>query len=123
MYKDVDRQREANRVSQAKHRQGMTSVDSVIPEQTKSVIPGITPCKASASTKRGDDIKCFEDLPSDVQADIRRLARDYTALDGKPVSKEQDFTDRTARAINYQHLFPDGFYSGGRETLCFSKMG
>jgi len=58
--------------------------------------------------KRGKDIKCFEDLPDDVRATIDHMSRgsngkiDHTIL-----------VNRTAIAINYQHLFPGRYYSTG----------
>ena len=62
MYKDKDRQREANRQASQRQRdkKGMTDdcakAGIVIPDHPVPVIP-----------KRGKDIKCFEDLPVDVQ--------------------------------------------------------
>jgi len=90
MYKDKDRQREANRKAKQRQRakEGMTQADNVIPED---VIP-----------KRGKDIKCFEDLPVDVQATIRSLS-----------DTNEEFQRRTQIAIQYQHMFPDRFHSTG----------
>lgn len=48
--------------------------------------------------KRGQDIKCFEDLPLDVQQTIRRTS-----------DSNEEFQKRTAAAIHYQHLFPDRY--------------
>ncbi len=111
MYKDKEKQREANRQAQAKRRQGMTlegmtkQID-VIPEQPKSVIP---------STKRGGDIKCFEDLPADVQLDIVKMSASKAGNDEEAYQLERQ--NRTERAIRYQRLFPDRFYPGGREVV------
>lgn len=92
MYKDKDKQREANRKAKQRQRerieQGMTiTLDNVIPD----VIP-----------KRGKDIKCFEDLPLDVQQTIRSLS-----------DTNEEFQKRTQTAIRYQHLFPDRYHSTG----------
>jgi len=45
--------------------------------------------------KRGFGIKCFEDLPLDVQQTIRTVS-----------STNEEFQRRTAIAIAYQHTFP-----------------
>ena len=84
MYKDKDKQREAQRnwVRQKRaNKQGSTQ----------------------GSTKRGLDIKTFEDLPLDVQDTINRLS----ITDGKVDEAEK--ARRTAAAIHYQHLFPDSY--------------
>ncbi len=53
--------------------------------------------------KRGLDIKCFLDLPLDVQQTIERLCPD--------VAKDHaERCKRTAAAINYQRLFPGRYY-------------
>lgn len=57
--------------------------------------------------KRGKDIKCFEDLPADVQETIHMLS----TINGK--IDQTIKTNRTAIAIHYQHLFPDRFHSTG----------
>ena len=57
--------------------------------------------------RRGKDIKCFADLPPDVQMTIDSLSM----VDGKICQTVK--ANRTAIAINYQHLFPDRFYSTG----------
>ncbi len=65
MYKDKEKQREANK--QAKARQGMT--EGVINQGMTPVIrePSVIP-----SPRRGKDITKFEHLPPDVQATINR---------------------------------------------------
>ena len=89
MYKDKDKQREAQRnwVRQKRaSKQGSTQ----------------------SSTKRGHDIKSFEDLPPDVQFTINRLSMD--------VNGKIDWTskaNRTSIAISYQHMFPDRYDSKG----------
>ncbi len=55
------------------------------------------------SEKRGKDIKCFSDLPPDVQQTIDRLS----VVDGK--IDQHIKAKRTAIAINYQHQFPGKF--------------
>ena len=93
MYKDKGKQREANRQASQRQRdkKGMTDdcakAGIVIPDHPVPVIP-----------KRGKDIKCFEDLPVDVQATINRLSE-----------SNEEKAKRTAAAIKYQHLFPDSF--------------
>ena len=52
--------------------------------------------------KRGKDIKCFEDLPPDVQATIRNLS-----------DTNEEFQRRVGIAIRYQHQFPDRYYTTG----------
>ena len=53
--------------------------------------------------KRGKDIKCFEDLPPDVQATIKRMSSNNGGVTWDITEKAK----RTAAAIKYQHLFPD----------------
>ena len=61
----------------------------------------------ASKPKRGKDIKCFADLPPDVQQTIDSLSM----VDGKICKTVK--ANRTAIAINYQHLFPDRFHSTG----------
>ena len=87
MYKDKDRQREANRQIQAKRRakgvtKGVTSQGVTVSGSGTCVTP-----------KRGKDIKVFADLPPDVQASIRRVSE-----------SNEEFKRRTAIAIHYQHV-------------------
>lgn len=102
MYKNKDKQREANRLAKRAQRardnepQGMTWADNIIPKTDIRVIP-----------KRGLDIKCFEDLPSDVQQTIGIMS----VVEG--VIDQTIKANRTAIAINYQHLYPDRYYSTG----------
>ena len=73
--------------------------------ETKGVIcsgPVVT-----VKSKRGKDIECFADLPPDVQQTIDSLSM----VDGKICQRVK--ANRTAIAINYQHLFPDRFHSTG----------
>lgn len=140
MYKDPDKQREANRLQMRRARaKGNTKQDSVngntvcprvtdqeftrllavdagrtiikvskpgVPdyfpqcETTKAFVEGRP--KDASRAKRGKDIKCFADLPLDVQATIRRLS-----------DTNEEFEKRTAIAIRYQHLFPDRYHSTG----------
>ena len=131
MYKDKDKQREANREASQRRRdkQGMTNdcakAGIVIPDHPIPVIPERTvqgnirvskpgdadyvpQCettrafiegrpKRPETGKRGLDIKCFEDLPLDVQATIVRMSTN----DGKVDEAEK--VKRTAAAIKYQH--------------------
>ena len=97
VYKDKDKQREANRRASQRQRdkKGMTDdcakIGIVIPDHPVPVIP-----------KRGKDIKVFEDLPPDVQATINRVSE-----------SNEEKAKRTAAAIKYQHLFPDRYNSTG----------
>lgn len=104
MYKDKDRQREANRRAQAKFKaKGITK------GITKEGITdkGITLQDIAANNKRGKDIKCFADLPPDVQATIISMSTRDGKLD-KAVKAR-----RTVAAIKYQHLFPDSYEPQG----------
>ena len=126
VYKDKDKQRKANRKASQRRRDmlkgmanqgvmdaGMTKSSSVIPEDTPIVIPCESHIDASdisavkalhqvISLKRGNDIKCFEDLPPDVQETIRAMS-----------DSNEEFQKRTVAAIKYQHLFPDRYHSTG----------
>ena len=125
MYKDKDRQREANRERQRRHRSrcdlirgyrpkgvtntGCDSQGVTESERDKAIeFMSKTAGKAErAESKRGKDIKVFEDLPPDVRATINRLS----TIDGKidQIIK----ANRTAIAVHYQHLFPDRYHSTG----------
>jgi len=52
--------------------------------------------------KRGKDIKCFADLPPDVQATINRISE-----------SNEEKKKWTKIAIKHQHLFPDRYHSTG----------
>ena len=54
--------------------------------------------QGSMGQARGKDIRCFEDLPRDVQRTIDKLSE---------TSEEK--VKRTAAAIHYQHLFPNRY--------------
>ena len=99
MYKDKDKQREAQRkwVRQKRAAKGSTEQGS-----TMDGTQGVTDKGMKSENKRGKDIKCFEDLPPDVQATINRLSE-----------SNEEKAKRTAAAIKYQHLFPDRYYSTG----------
>ena len=112
MYKDKDKQREANRVAAKKYRDSMTDKGmTVIPKSDIRVIPDApmddfaVPAPIQHYTgppRRGKDITKFEHLPPDVQATIDRISMD-----------EQEHNRRTAIAIDYQHKQPDRYYSTG----------
>lgn len=55
-----------------------------------------------AQSKRGKDIKTFDDLPPDVQATINRISE-----------SNEEKQKRTKVAIAYQHTFPDRYHSTG----------
>ncbi|MCK5016944.1 MAG: hypothetical protein KAS32_07710 [Candidatus Peribacteraceae bacterium] len=133
MYKDKDKQREADKLRQRRYRRGLgrRSMRQSQGVTTKGVTntgcdkQGVTD-KAyheaqnikhalnealnppvAITAKRGKDIKCFEDLPPDVQQTIRRVS----------VSNEE-FQKRTQIAIKYQHLISStGSYKGFMDTL------
>lgn len=58
--------------------------------------------KLSHGLKRGKGIKCFADLPPDVQATIDKLSE-----------SNEEKHKRTQIAVQYQHTFPDRFHSTG----------
>ena len=94
MYKDKEKQREANKEAAQRGRdkqKGMTQDAIVIPDHPVPVIP-----------KRGKDIRRFEDLPPDVQQTIERIS-------DSPEEKQ----GRTAIAISYQHTYPDRYETKG----------
>ena len=122
MYKDKDKQREANRQAQARFKAKQSLVErgitkKVLPLEPKSVlvipkhsyigtvpeVPGVT----VVGPKRGKDIKTFEDLSPDVQQTIDMMSMVEGKID------QTIKANRTAIAVNYQHLFPDRYNSTG----------
>ena len=131
MYKDKDKQREANRTASQRRRDmlkgmtnqgvmdaGMTVAPEIIPKSDIRVIPnhpvpvipkhqGFTQGKQvlilDGPKKRGKDIKCFEDLPPDVQKTIDIMSMVEGKID------QTIKANRTAIAINYQHTFPERY--------------
>ena len=73
------------------------------------------PISVIPSNKRGKDIKTFADLPPDVQYTINRLSQ----VEGKICPRVK--ANRTAIAINYQHLFPDS-YGLGMCPVCTGEV-
>lgn len=108
MYKDPDKQREADRARQQRRRdvikaKGVTNTGrdgQGVTRTAETVNPSYSVTLNPVKPKRGKDIKCFEDLPPDVQQTIDRLS----VVDGK-IDKTIK-AKRTAAAIRYQHLFP-----------------
>lgn len=101
MYKDKDKQRDANRKAQAKFKaKGITEgiTDRVLPQ-----FEDIIGLHLKGVPKRGKDIKCFVDLPPDVQQTISRMSLVNGKID------QFDKAKRTTAAIKYQHLFPESF--------------
>ena len=99
-YKNKDRQKEANRQAQARFKakgitEGITNQGITNQLKANQVIPNM---------RRGKDIKCFEDLPPDVQRSIDMMSE----VDGK-IDKTIK-ANRTAIAISYQHSFPGRYY-------------
>ena len=56
--------------------------------------------------KRGKDIKCFEDLPPDIQRTIIDISE-----------SEEEKQRRTGIAIHYQHVFPDRYEPNSDERF------
>ena len=119
MYKDKDKQREADRERQRRYRanrglkaypkgvtnsgrdtKGVTDI-----ERDKAIeFMAKTAGKAErAEPKRGKDIKCFEDLPPDVQQTIDIMS----IVEGK--TDQTIKANRTAIAVHYQHVFPERY--------------
>ncbi len=125
MYKDKDKQREGNAERQRRYKakqkallnQGVT--DKALPDKLANAMLSGDVLLADkyadeilgesiGEPKRGKDIKCFEDLPPDVQETINQMCRiDDNKIDATAKA------NRTAIAIHYQHLFPDRYYSTG----------
>ena len=132
MYKDKDKQREADRERQKRRRdkikakgvtnsgcdkQGVTDIarDKAIEymsktagvaeraEPKRSYIGAVPETPDTTSPKRGKDIKCFEDLPPDVQQTIDSMS----IVEGK--IDQTIKANRTAIAIAYQHTFPERY--------------
>lgn len=130
MYKDKAKQREAVKKATQRYRankgdsalssskdglenaRGLAVVDEV--GDTQPVIPlNVIPEGAADviisdadNPKRGKDIKCFADLPPDVQGTIERVSR----INNSEAEYKDEKAKRTARAVHYQHLFPDRYY-------------
>jgi hypothetical protein len=105
MYKDKNKQREANRRASQRRRDQLKSLaNAIIPNQESMTNQGMMTRNSDANVipKRGKDIKCFTDLPPDVQRTINRISQ-----------SNEEKVKRTAIAIHYQHLFPDRYYSTG----------
>ena len=122
MYKDKDRQREANRERVRRYRAKQKGVtDKALQDDFEEefveipVSPHVVPHPKAVSVipKRGKDIKTFEDLPPDVQDTINRLRG----------SNEAEHKRRTAAAIKYQHIFPNSYdsVSDGEFTRLLAK--
>ena len=118
MYKDKDRQREANAERQRRYKarqkalpeQGVTDkalLDGTMSIETLAMMDAGCGNKLDHGLKRGKDIKCFVDLPPDVQQTIDSLS----IVEGK--IDQTIKANRTAIAVHYQHLFPDRYYSIG----------
>ena len=113
MYKDKDKQREAQRewVRQKRAAKGSTEQGStlvghdVLNPITKLCIESQPKTTRLPTHKRGKDIKCFEDLPVDVQQTINRTSM----TEGKINQTIKAL--RTTLAIRYQHLKPNRYYS------------
>ena len=126
MYKDKDKQREANRQAQARFKakgitnqgitdKGITDDSLKQPSPLEVVEDFTTGGVVFDKPKRGKDIKAFADLPPDVQETIDSLS----IVDGKIDKRVK--ANRTAIAINYQHLFPDRYEPQGLGTMAQAK--
>lgn len=109
MYKDKDKQKEANRKASQRRRdkgmtQGITNQGMTVTDEPPNVIPAEAIKKAAHRLRRGKDIKCFEDLHPGIQATI---IRDSTDKDGK--LDEGEKSRRTTIAVSYQHLYPERY--------------
>ncbi len=106
MYKDKAKQREAGKERTRRYRnkhKGVTNegvTDKALPDGYIGAVPCAPPI-LEPNLKRGKDIKCFADLPPDVQQTIDRMS----VVDGK--IDQTIKVNRTAIAISYQHMFPD----------------
>ena len=112
MYKDKDKQREANRERQRRYKDRQKALLSE--GVTDKALPDIgyqRNYEITAHTKRGLDIKCFEDLPPDVQDTIVKMS----TIDGKVDNAE--WNKRIAAAIHYQHVFPDRYMNKGIDNV------
>ncbi len=109
MYKDKDKRRDKDRDRQRRYRSRRDTVGGHRPQGvTKGVTgPGVTQGVTDRGgtcqgfPKRGKDIKCFADLPPDVQQNINMMS-----------DSNEEKQKRTAAAIKYQHLFPDSYGLG-----------
>ena len=113
-YKDKDKQREANAERQRRYKEKQKALlnegvtGKALPDDVIGVlIPAGKPAELIRQPKRGKDIKTFADLPPDVQQTIDSLSM----VDGRICQRVK--ANRTAIAINYQHLFPDRYNSTG----------
>ncbi len=107
-YKDKDKQREVQRnwVRQKKATKGSTEQGSTLTGESVAVaikaMSQVADKAERAKPKRGLDIKCFLDLPLDVQDTIQTLSE-----------SEAEYQKRTRIAIDYQHQFPDRYNCSG----------
>lgn len=122
MYKDEDKRKEAGKERSRRYRnkaKGVTNqgvTEKALPPDTTGIAEALDgqrqqreykPSTSADNVKRGKDIKCFEDLPMDVQQTIDRMSQRDGKID--PTVK----ANRTAIAISYQHLYPGRYYSTG----------
>ncbi len=100
---------EPERTAQGNIRVSKPGDDDYVP-QCETTRAFIEDRPKSPEPKRGKDIKCFADLPPDVQRTIDKMSTTDGRLD------KEDKAKRTARAIHYQGLFPDSWYSKSLEA-------
>lgn len=107
MYKDKNKQKEANRKAQVKFKANKKIILKGIADglRVKGITEqGITEIMGEGITKpkRGKDIACFEDLHPEIQATINRVSERYQET-------TEQRQERIDRAIHYQHIFPDRY--------------
>ena len=98
MYKDKDKQREAGKERQRRYKAKQKALlNEGVTGKALLDIRLLAPMSVGQfGFRRGKAIRCFADLPPDVQASIKR-------------EPEDQWPRRTAAAIKYQHLFPDKY--------------
>jgi len=94
MYKDKNKQREANRERQRRYKAKQKALLSEgVTGKALPQFEDIIGLHLKGVPKRGKDIKCFADLPPDVQATIRRISQ-----------SNEEFQRRTRIAIDFQGM-------------------
>ena len=111
MYKDEDKRKEAGRARARRYRNAQEVTPNYRragykPSSELEVNKGASPI-LEPNLKRGKEIKCFADLPPDVQKTIDMMSTVDGAIDRTVKA------NRTAIAVNYQHLYPGRYYSTG----------
>ena len=103
MYKDKDKQREAQRNWVRQKRIDKKGSTTVVMGSFQDAFDNAVK-EVKSKPKRGKDIKCFADLPTDVQQTIDSMSTVAGKID------QTIKANRTAIAVNYQHTFGAGAY-------------